>query len=286
MIELKRKIRGIKSTQQITKAMKLIAGTRLAREQRHLSDVRYFAARLEELTLGMFRDYKTEEGTASMNRFFMRQPSNKIGLFVVTGEKGLCGSFNNNIINESLDFIKSDPDREVVLFVAGRKGKEHFQRIEIRISGEYVNIFSKLVFADAGRIADDLIKCYLRENLSGIVFIYNEFKSIIKQKIVKREILPFTKKLGEGQKVPGYIFEPEKNKLSESLLMTYIKSQTYLVLKESYTSELAARVNAMDNATRNAEELIEDFTLVMNKIRQAGITREIAEIVGTGEALR
>jgi|SRR3989339_70651 len=282
---LRRKIKGVKSTQQITKAMKMIAGARLARAQKNILNARPYAARMKELLSGFSNE--SAEGDESLHPLLKKHVSKKIGLVVITGDKGLCGGFNHNVLRKAMEFISSRPGNEIKLFVIGRKAQEYFRRVKITAVNEYSNIFSRLGFVHAELIGQDLIDCYNREKLSEIVIIYNEFKSVLQQELTEFGLLP-VKKPAQAEKKAGigYIYEPQKRELLGSLLPRFVKSQVLRALLESYASELSARMTAMDNATKNASELIEDLTLYMNKIRQSNITTEIADIVGAVEALK
>ncbi|MBU0952610.1 MAG: ATP synthase F1 subunit gamma [Elusimicrobia bacterium] len=281
---LRRKIKGFKSTQQITKAMKMIAGARLARAQKNIINARPYAVKMQELLSDLA--VRTSEFEVAAHPLLKKQVSKKAGLLVITGDKGLCGGFNNNVIRKAMEFINQQPGTEIKMFVAGRKAQEYFRRLNITASGEYSNIFSKLGFVHAELIGQDLINIYIKENLSKIVMIYNEFKSAISQQVVQVDLLPVEKPVESKKSKVDFLYEPQKDKILESLLPRYVKSQVFRSLLESYAAELSARMNAMDNATKSATELIEDLTLHMNKIRQANITMEIADIVGAVEALK
>ncbi|OGS18651.1 MAG: ATP synthase F1 subunit gamma [Elusimicrobia bacterium RIFOXYA2_FULL_40_6] len=281
---LRRKIKGFKSTQQITKAMKMIAGARLARAQKNIINARPYAVKMQQLLSDL--SARASEIEAASYPLLKKQVSKKIGLIIITGDKGLCGGFNNNVIRKAMEFINQQPGAEIKAFVVGRKAQEYFRRLNISASGEYSNIFSKLGFVHAELIGQDLIRIYTAENLSKIVMIYNEFKSVISQQVVQVELLPVEKPKQSKRSSIDFIYEPQKDKILESLLPRYVKTQVFRALLESYAAELSARMNAMDNATKSATELIEDLTLHMNKIRQANITTEIADIVGAVEALK
>jgi len=290
--ELRRKIKSIKSTQQITKAMKMIAGARLSKAQKQRADAGYCADYLGRLLVQAIGPY--EAGYAdSLTKALYAHPfiappdSSKICLVVVTGDKGLCAGFNSNIIREANEFTARNKDKDVSLFVVGKKGHDYFFRHQINAVREYINIAAKLDFAQSQSIATELAWQYCDEGISELVFIYNEFKSIIKQQVVAKKVLPLDMQALFGSAgTRQYLYEPEKGKVVRWLFSEYLASRLHSILRESYASELAARMTAMDQATKNAHELIETLTLEMNKVRQAGITRELADIVGTSEVLR
>lgn len=290
--ELRIKIKSIKSTQQITKAMKMIAGARLVRAQKHCADALYFIDNLQRLltqAIGPYQAGYVDSVTRALyaHPFLAPPDSNKISLVVVTSDKGLCAGFNSNILRVAAEFMKQHADKEVSLFVVGKKGHDYFFRRQISPLREYINISGTFGFGQAQAIATELAWHYYDENVSQLIFIYNEFKSIIKQQVVVKKILPFDAgTIRAGVASSQYLYEPEEEKVVRRLFFKYFACRLYSILRESYAAELAARMTAMDQATKNAHELIDTLTLEMNKVRQAGITRELADIVGTSEVLR
>ncbi|OGS21165.1 MAG: ATP synthase F1 subunit gamma [Elusimicrobia bacterium RIFOXYA2_FULL_39_19] len=290
---LRRKIKGVKSTKQITKAMTMIAGARLYKAQRNILNARPFAVKLNELLAGLTEKLSTQNKinknwkNDSVHFLLERNNTNRIGLLVVAGDKGLCGAFNNNVLRKASEIITQNKDKEFKLYVVGRKAQEYFKRLGLKVENEYINIFSKLGFVHAELIGNDLMKVYKNDKLSKIVLVYNEFKSAIQQNLIEEQLLPIENQEKTNKKYKtNYIYEPDKIILLSSLLPRFVKARIYRVLLESYAAELSARMTAMDNASKNAGEMIDNLTLYMNKIRQTNITRDLADIVGTIEALK
>ncbi len=285
--EYRKKIKTVKSTQQITKAMKMVAAARLRQAQGRILSARPFAVKLNELLVDLAGRIVTEEESAAPHPLLKKNESNTIALLLITADKGLCGGFNTNLIKKTLEFLREKEGKDVRFFVVGKKGRDFFKRLNIAFAGEYVQIFNTLSYKHAEIIGDDLIGLYLKENLSEVVVIYNEFKSVLQQRLVSEKLLPIERpaKLSHEHEA-DYIYEPPRNQLLEALLPRYVKSQIFRALLESYAAELGARMTAMDSATKNAKELIELLTLKLNRTRQAIITREIAELVSGAEALK
>lgn len=284
--ELRQKVKTVKSTQQITKAMKMVAAARLNKAQERIVAARPFAARmdvlLQELAYLLNQDEKTK---MSKHPFLAERTSNRVDLVLVTADRGLCGGFNANLMRRAVQFLKTHTDSDVHLWCVGKKGRDFFRRFYPKIENEYVNVFQRLGFAQAEMIGDDLIKTFLKTDTRSITFIYNEFKSRMQQHVVLRPLLPIVA-VPEVAPRLDFIYEPNREEILEELLPRYVKGQIYRILLESQAAELAARMSAMDSATNNARELIGSLTLTMNKVRQAGITKELSEIVSGAEALQ
>jgi F-type H+-transporting ATPase subunit gamma len=207
-------------------------------------------------------------------------------VFVVAADKGLCGGFNNNTCRKALDYMRAQPQCSFTIFAAGRKAVDFFKRINRPALVEYTHITMQNVQKMAAEISQEIIKKFQSEILSECVIIYNELKSAIRQIVVVRELFPVKIPAAHKPRPVDWLLEPDRDTILRSLIPQYVESRVYQALVESYASESAARMNAMDNASKNAQDLIENFTLVMNKMRQAQITRELTEIVGTSEALK
>jgi F-type H+-transporting ATPase subunit gamma len=292
LAEYRTKIKGIRSTQQITQTLKMIAGVRLAKAQKHVSDTVHFADGLQTLLFDLISSgvalsgAGAEENQQRFAPFLKNGSSGKIGVFVIAADKGLCGGFNNNTCRKAVDYMKARPQSSFSVYCAGRKASEFFRRIGKPPETEYPSVTLLNAQERSAAIARELTESYERDNLSELVIIYNELKSAIRQIVVVRELFPL--KLPENYcRTPGeWIMEPDAPSILSELIPRYVESRVYQALVESYASESAARMNAMDNASKNAQDLIDNFTLVMNKLRQAQITRELTEIVGTSEALK
>jgi F-type H+-transporting ATPase subunit gamma len=282
--DIKRRIKGVQNTQQITKAMKMVAAAKLRRAQEKIVNARPYARKISEL----LNHLVTEEDFN--NQFIAQREIKNIAIVIVTADRGLCGAFNTNIIRESVGFISNVPESVVAhVFCIGKKGFDFFNRRDFKIVDKKIGLFSKLEYSTALNITDELIKLYLNGSFDQIFIIYNEFKSIIQQKIVTEQFLPIPIKKGnkeEKKNEPYYIFEPDQKSIFKYLLPKHLKAQMWRILLESNAAEFGARMTAMDNATTNAKELIRTLQLKYNKERQAAITKEILEIVSGANALK
>ena len=283
LIDLRRRIRAVKSTQQITKAMKMIAASRLKRAQDRVIAARPFAQRMLRVLNGLVSSIEPEAHP------LLRVPAadgNPL-LIVITGDRGLSGSFNSNVIKAAGQFIVTEGrDRQVALGLIGRKGRDFFRRRGFDIRYETVGIFQRLSFNDAKEIANLAIDEFTSGSASSVYLVYNEFKSVMSQRIVVERLLPIPRldaDAGGGGKV-DYLYEPGPQTIFQDLLPRHVQVQVYRALLESNAAFFAAQMTAMDAATRNSAEMIENLTLYMNKVRQAAITREIIEVVSGAAA--
>ena len=283
LIDLRRRIRAVKSTQQITKAMKMIAASRLKRAQDRIVAARPFAQLMLRVLNGLVGNIEQEMHP------LLRQPSadGRPLLIVITGDRGLSGSFNSNVIKAAGQFIVNEGrDRQVALGLIGRKGRDFFRRRGFDVRYEAVGIFQRLSFNDAKAIADVAIDEFTSGNASSVYLVYNEFKSVMSQRIVVERLLPIPRLEGgaAGAASVDYLYEPEPQRIFQDLLPRHVQVQVYRALLESNAAFFAAQMTAMDSATRNSAEMIENLTLYMNKVRQAAITREIIEVVSGAAA--
>jgi F-type H+-transporting ATPase subunit gamma len=285
--DIKNRIKGVKSTQQITKAMKMVAAAKLRRAQENIINARPYARKISTMLSHLFTD---EDITA--NPFLNQRVEKNVAVVVVTADRGLCGAFNTNIIREAQRYISDDLKNDIVnvqLFCVGKKGFDFFNKKGISIFGKILNAFGHLKFESAIDITNSLIDKYLRRDIDRVVIIYNEFKSIIQQKIVIEQFLPVPvsgNSFEEKEKRPNYIYEPDQKSIFDHLLPKHLRGQIWRILLESNAAELGARMTAMDNATTNAKELIRTLNLKYNRERQAAITKEILEIVSGANALK
>jgi F-type H+-transporting ATPase subunit gamma len=272
--------------------MKMVSAARMRRAQAAILSARPFAVKMEQTV----RDLALAEGSAEAGAkpdypLFKRGAGPAVGLVLVTADKGLCGAFNANLIREAVRFLREHEGHTVYLAVVGKKGNDFFRRLKglpIEKKAELVGIFPKVHFAHAEIVGKAVLEAYIEKGLSSVTVIYNEFKSVAAQKVVRTELLPIEGPTGEAAKLrlsDEFLFEPGRHQLLEALLPRFVKAQLYRMLLESQAAELAARMNAMDAASKNAGELIGAMTLHLNRTRQALITREIAELVGGAEAL-
>lgn len=285
--DIKQRIKGVKSTQQITKAMKMVAAAKLRRSQDAIINARPYARKIQNL----LSELTTENDFNSNPLFFQRQVKN-VAIIVVTADRGLCGAFNTNIIREANRFIEEEilPENlSYSLFCVGKKGKDFFTKRNYPVADSFVGVFSSLDYSFAQRLSDRLINGFLSGEFDRVVVIFNEFKSIIQQKIVVEQYLPIPLKTSTGKSVSpetNYIYEPDRKSIFDYLVPKNLKAQMWRFLLESNAAEFAARMTAMDNATTNAKELIRTLNLKYNKERQASITKEILEIVSGANALK
>ncbi len=290
LIDLRRRIRAVKSTQQITKAMKMIAASRLKRAQDRVVAARPFAQRMLKVLNGLVS--RVDQDAHPLLRI-PPQDSGRPLLIVMTADRGLCGSFNSNVIKAAGQFILTEAaGRDIALGLIGRKGRDFFRRRGFAVRYETVGIFQKMTFADAIDIADAAIEDFTSGAASSVYLVYNEFKSIMTQRIVVERLLPIPRLEGEAARQEGegagptvdYLYEPAPEEIFRDLLPRHVQTQVYRALLESNAAFFAAQMTAMDAATRNSTEMIENLTLYMNKVRQAAITREIIEVVSGAAA--
>jgi F-type H+-transporting ATPase subunit gamma len=284
LIDLRRRIRAVKSTQQITKAMKMIAASRLRRAQERVVSARPFAQRMLKVLNGLVS--RVEQDTHPLLRV-TAPPNARPLLIVISADRGLCGSFNSNIIKAAGQFIvKEGQQHAVALGLIGRKGRDFFRRRGFDVRYEAVGIFQRLSFADAVSLADAAIEEFTSGRASSVFLVYNEFKSVMSQRIVVERLLPIPRLEGEAAAGPTteYLYEPSPAEIFKDLLPRHVQVQVYRALLESNASFFAAQMTAMDAATRNSAEMLENLTLYMNKVRQAAITREIIEVVSGASA--
>ncbi len=288
LIDLRRRIRAVKSTQQITKAMKMVAASRLRRAQERITQARPFATQM----LRVLNSLASRVDPASHPLLDERQvpkAGGKVLLFVITADRGLCGSFNANVIKSSGNFIAESAGKEVALGLIGRRGRDFFARRGFDVRYEQVNLFASLKFEDAQAIARTGIEQFVEGAVDSVYLVYNEFKSVMVQRVVVERLLPIPRldleATTDAAPAVDYLYEPRPEELFTHLLPSHVEVQVFRALLESAAAEHAARMTAMDAATRNSAEMIEDLTLYMNKVRQAAITREIIEVVSGAGAL-
>lgn len=281
--DIRRRIASVQSTQQITKAMKMVSAAKLRKAQERLINARPYAYRLGKLLAHLAA--KEDRGRHPL--LAMREVK-RVGYLVVTGDRGLCGSFNSNIIRRTLaEMDELEKDIEVSLITAGKKGNAHFSRRDYNVVESYIGFFDNLSFEHAVSISGWVQNMFKTRQLDLIYAVYNEFKTAGAQKVVVESLLPIQAELPETETHPvEYDYEPSAGAILEALCPKNLNIQIWRILLESYASEQGARMVAMETATDNAQEMIHDLRLYYNKVRQATITKEIAEIVGGAEALQ
>jgi F-type H+-transporting ATPase subunit gamma len=275
LIDIRRRIRSVKNTQQITKAMKMVSAAKLRRAQEAMFAARPYARKMLEV-LGSLAARARRDAHPLLQE---REGPRRL-LVVVTADKGLCGGFNANIIRAATRFLEGRRADELQLELVGRKGRDFFKRRVWQVRAEHVGVFQALKYASARELAGELIKLYCEGGSDGVFLVYNEFKSVIQQRVVVEQLLPIPRQeLPERQPALDYLYEPDAASIFDSLLPKHVEIQVWRALLESSAAEHGARMTAMDAATNNAAEMIDRMTLYMNKVRQAGITKEIIEVV-------
>ncbi|HDD53224.1 MAG TPA: ATP synthase F1 subunit gamma [Thermosulfidibacter takaii] len=283
--DMRRKIASIKSTQKITNTMKLVAAAKFRRAQNDILLLRPYAYKMHEMASSLALRANPE-----LHPLLAKREENKILLVVVTSDRGLCGAFNTNILSRAEEFVreKRQEGKEVFIVAIGRKARDYFKRRpEFQVVRVFVDFFLKRVeYNDAAMLAELVTAEYVNDKYDAVYVIYNEFKSAIRQDVTVERLLPIEPiEVREKEIVVDFIYEPSPQEILDELLPLHFKTQVYRVFLESYSSEQGARMTAMDNATKNAEEMIKTLTLQYNKARQASITKEILEVVAGAEAL-
>ena len=294
LIDLRRRIRSVKNTQQITKAMKMVAASKLRRAQERMSAARPYATQLQRVLGSVASRVDSSIHPLLVSREI--GPDSRTLAIVVSGDKGLCGSFNTNLIKAASAFILGSA-QQCALGLVGRKGRDYFGRRGFTVAFEEVGIFQRLSYADAQRIAQTAVDVFLKGEVDRVVLVYNEFKSVIAQRAVVQQLLPIAGADVESAAAVSkaeaathiaqvdYLYEPSPQEIFNQLLPRYVEVQVYRALLESNAAFFAAQMTAMDAATKNSTEMIASLTLYMNKVRQAAITREIIEVVSGAQAL-
>lgn len=286
--DIRKKIKAIQETKKITSAMKMVAAAKLRKVQDSMLRYRPYATKMQQVLADLAGSIETR---GDLPPLLLRRPIKTVGLLVITSDKGLCGAFNTNILKvaqKEIDRLNSE-GLKVVLSVVGRKGRDYFKRRDFTIKDIWTGISGKLQYSHAQMIAQEIINAYVTEAVDEFIIIFNEFKSVVSQRVVINRLLPIGKIESLPTEQPKFIpftYEPRAPELFKMLLPIYIEIQIYRALLESQAAEEAARMTAMDNATKNCDELIKKTTLIANKVRQASITKELMDIVGGVEALK
>ncbi|MFM8270433.1 MAG: ATP synthase F1 subunit gamma [Pseudomonadota bacterium] len=288
---IKKRIGSVQNTRQITRAMKLVAAAKLRRAQDAILASRPYAYRIYAILLGLFK----QEGIS--HPLLAERPEKKIRVIVLAGDRGLCGSFNANIFKEAQKFLKEKKAEnvEVVLDVIGKRAYDFFRKRQ-PIATHHEGLLGRATFPRVSEIANELLEAFKKEELDAIYIIYNEFKSAISQTVTTERLIPISDEVPEGvagiwtagemDGMTNYIFEPGKEALMAEIVPRHFRMQLFRCVLESVASEHGARMSAMENATKNASEMIGSLTLEYNKARQEKITKELMEIVGGVEAMK
>src|SRR3954468_176826 len=290
LLDLRRRIKSVKNTQQITKAMKMVAAANLKRAQDRVVTARPFANKMTQVMAALAS--RTDENFH--HPLLDARGDERYLLVLVTADKGLCGAFNTNLIKAGQTFLRQHSDKNVELIPVGRKGRDFFRRRRFSFVEEYIGLTGKgrVDLSEAQELAGDIIKRFTSdEQIDKVFLIYNEFKTVLQQRVVIDQLLPVAK-IDANDAAPSgdenlidYIYEQSPTEIFSVLLPRFIESQVFRALLESVASEQGARMTAMDSASKNARELIDSLTLNMNRVRQAAITNEIIEIVSGASAL-
>jgi F-type H+-transporting ATPase subunit gamma len=283
--DIRKRVKSVESTEKITKAMKMVAASKLRKAQNDVKMSRPYFESIKKLVFDI--SMKLEEDGGGMHPFFEQRKEKNTCLLVFTSDKGLCGGLNSYIIRRTYS-LYSELSKESKVFVCtiGKKGNEAFKRADLNILKDYPDILNNLNNKVFSHVADDLCLMYLRKDFDNIYILYNEFISALSQKLILKKILPIFKEKNKKNALESiYEYEPNKNELLNALLPKYFLTIVYQGALESIASEHGARMTAMDNATKNASEMIDSLKLQYNRARQATITRELIEIIGGAEAL-
>jgi F-type H+-transporting ATPase subunit gamma len=297
---IRKRISSVRNIQQITKAMKMVSAARLRRAQENAFAARPYAEKLEAVLQNLAAQY-LRTSTESAHPFLTQREEKKVHLLLITSDRGLCGSYNTSLIRTAETFVRERQGQEVSFTIVGRKGFEHLRRRQFTITEHHINLFGRLTPALAQEISRKLGERLIQEEIDGVYVLYSRFRSALSQVVTLERLLPIvareeTEMSDRDRSSPPssvsvpvsleYLYEPAPQELVASLLERYVNMLVYRAMLESVASEHGARMTAMDNATNNAVEMISRLTLEMNRARQAAITKELLEIVSTGEALR
>jgi F-type H+-transporting ATPase subunit gamma len=277
---IRRRIGSVKNTQKITKAMKLVAGAKLRRAQDRILAARPYAQKMAELLGGLGSSIQRD-----LHPLLTHREERKASIVVISADRGLCGSFNANVIRRALEVIKQKQQGgiEVSLIPVGRKARDFFRKRPYPLRKAWTGLFDKLNFGHASEIAQEIQQAFFERELDVCDLIFTEFRSAASQRVVVERLLP----IGEIKSIEvNPLYEPSEEEIFERLLPKYVEIQVFRALLESAASEQGARMMAMDSATRNAKEMIYKLTQVYNKTRQAAITKELMDIIGGAEALK
>jgi len=290
--DIRRRIASVRNTRKITKALELVAGARLRRAQTRIEEMRPYADRMQELMIGTAREAASFRNLALMQR----RDVHRIAVLIITGDRGLAGPFNSQVLRRAFEFERTEraDGHDVAWLVTGRKGASTLRFRRYELSAQWAGFADKPTYADAQAVAHKLAEMYTAEEVDRVVLVFNRYVSPLVQRVTTTDLLPIPEHvLGaeergetETRALRGdFIYEPEPEEILQRLLPVYVDTEIYRALLESAASFLAAQMTAMRNASKNAAELIDDLTLVMNRARQSEITQEILEVVAGADAL-
>lgn len=284
--DIKRRIRAVNNTRQITKAMKMVAAAKLRKAQTRMLEMRPYADKMSSVLKSL-----ATGADSNMHPLLAIRPRKNVELVMLTSDRGLCGAFNSNIMKTAVKLMAGFQQEglNVSISLIGKKASDYFKRREVPVRGSWTGLSGRVAYSNAQEISKDIIGNYISEAVDEVILIYNEFKSVMAQQVSVTKVLPLAA-VAEGEEditpAVDFIYEPSKEGIFNTLLPKNVEIQVYRALLESQASEEAARMTSMGNATKNADEMIGRLTLQYNKARQATITRELMDIVGGVEALK
>jgi F-type H+-transporting ATPase subunit gamma len=281
LIDIRRRIRSVKNTQQITKAMKMVSAAKLRRAQDRVIAARPYTAMLRKVLANVSAAVANDD-RAGENPLLARRPEQNVLLVLITGDKGLAGAFNTNLTKGAMRFSGERPGVSIRLELIGRKGRDFFRKRGGTIAGEHINLAAKVVYGEIAAIAQKAMEMYRAEEIDAVYILFNEFKSVVSQKLTLTRVLPV--ELPQDATPIDYIFEQPPAEMLDALLPRYVEMEFYRSMLESAAAEHAARMTAMESATSNAADMIDKLTLHLNRVRQASITKEIIEVVSGAAA--
>lgn len=285
--DIKKRIVSVKNTQKITRAMKLVSAAKLRRAAERVEASRPYAERVQATASGLAR--RAEQLGEDMHPLLQRRERPKVcELVVMTSDRGLCGAFNSNTVRRALRFLIENGDQyeQIRVSTIGKKGMEALRREKVKIRKHYEGVFAATNYRDVSAIAEELSQAYLNGEVDEVYLVYNEFKSAITQILTLKPLLPVEVEPSSGDPLVDFEYEPSRSELLDALLPQHVAVQLYRAVFESVASEHGARMNAMENATANAKEMVGKLSLQYNRARQAAITTELMEIIGGAEALK
>jgi len=283
LIDLRRRIRSVKNTQQITKAMKMVSAAKLRRAQDRVIAARPYATAMREMLANLIAAAQSDPD-ASSSPWLVKREAKRVDLIFITSDKGLAGAFNSNLIKASQRFLAEHAGKEVTLTLIGRKGRDYYRRRNGRILSEHVNILNRPTFEDASEVAKEIIRRYRDGETDAVFLVNNDFKSVMVQKLSVMQLLPLEQETEKKEQQTDYIYEQSPIAMLDSLMPRYVQIAVFRGMLETVAAEHAARMTAMDKASSNAKDVIDTLTLNMNRIRQAAITKEIIEVVSGAAA--
>jgi F-type H+-transporting ATPase subunit gamma len=275
LLDFRRRIRSVKNTQQITRAMKFVAAARLRRAQESALAARPYAQELARLLRSIMGRIDEPQ-----HPLLAVRPEDRVLVIVLTGERGLAGAFNTNILKKANEVFRANKGKKLSVIPVGKKGRDALKRAGLEFADEFINVLAKVEFSTAREIANLVSELYKKEQIDAVYIVFSEFKTVMSANLAVEKLLPVEKmEAASGESQTDYIYEQPAEKLLDRLLPRYVETQVLRAMLESSAAEYAARMTAMESATKNAGEVIQGLTLHMNKVRQAAITREIIEIV-------